>query len=305
MLAAVDVGTNTVRLLIGEVRAGKVEPHHYFRRITRLGGNFSAQKGLAPEAVERTLFALREISFLLREGGSSQVRAVGTAILRSAVDGPAFASRVERETGIRLEIIDGEEEAQLTALGVRSALEPKPRTALVIDIGGGSTEFALWHAGTSLLHRSYPLGVVRLAEDDPGSAAQQVRIAAVLADFRAFLAGEKLWSLAADPACRLVGTAGTVTTLAALRLGMREYDWRRVNNLVLVREELRDLLASLEPMTVTERESLPGMEPGRGDLIVPGLRIVLALLDFLARDQLSVSDFGLLEGTLLKMAKIS
>lgn len=301
MYGAVDVGTNTVRLLIGQVQAGWVEPQRYFRRITRLGGGFTSQQGLAPAAMERTLDALREIAGLLHASGIRQVRAAGTAVLREAGNGADFIRRVSDQTGIPLQIIDGEEEARLTALGVCSALDPRPQTALMVDLGGGSTEFVLWHQGRARLHRSYPLGVVRLAEDTPDPADQQKRIASVLDSLRQTLEEEGWWSLATAPACRLVGTAGTVTTLAALHLQMAEYDWRRINNQVLERQTLQGLLHRLLPMPVRERELLPGMEPGRGDLIVPGLRVFLALFEFLGHKSLTVSDFGLLEGILLDL----
>ncbi|MBE0599030.1 MAG: exopolyphosphatase [Desulfuromonadales bacterium] len=299
MRAAVDVGTNTVRLLIGKAPAGRIEPHHYFRRITRLGGGYREPMGLAPEAAERTWRALEEIAERLQVAGVRQLRAVGTAVLREASNGPDFVRRVVEGTGLPLEIISGEEEALLTARGVLSVLDPLPETALLIDLGGGSTELVLCHRGTILFHRSYPLGVVRLAEALPEAAAQQERIAAVLAEAHDDLVRHRVWSLVASPDCRLVGTAGTVTTLAALHLGLAEYDWRRVNNLVMHRDELQALACRLQPLTATQRETLAGMEAGRGDLILPGVLVVLSLLDLFHRPDLTVSDFGLLEGVLL------
>jgi exopolyphosphatase/guanosine-5'-triphosphate,3'-diphosphate pyrophosphatase len=180
-----------------------------------------------------------------------------------------------------------------------SALEPQPETSLIVDLGGGSTEFVLWHRGRTRLHRSYPLGVVRLAEDAPQPDDQLRQIASVLDSLRCTLVEEGWWPVAAGPDCRLVGTAGTVTTLAALHLRMADYDWRRINNLELQRDTLEDLLQRLVPLSVREREALPGMEPGRGDLILPGLRVILALLEGFGRKSLTVSDFGLLEGLLL------
>jgi exopolyphosphatase/guanosine-5'-triphosphate,3'-diphosphate pyrophosphatase len=296
---AVDVGTNTVRLLTGRAAGGQVVPESYFRRITRLGGDFRESR-LAPAAMERTLAALAEIASLLRTTGISQVRCVGTAVLRAAANGPAFVARVRGETGLRLEIIDGEEEARLGALGVLSALEPRSAACLIVDLGGGSTEFVLWRE-KPLLHRSYPLGVVRLAEDFPDTAGQEACVAGVLAQLREDLEAEGLWAEAVAADCRLVGTAGTVTTLAALHLRLATYDWRRINNLVLTAGDLERLRHLLEPLPVAAREGLPGMEKGRGDLILPGLRIVQSVLALFGRQALTVSDFGLLEGILLDL----
>lgn len=299
MRAAVDVGTNTVRLLAGKAAGGRVVPARYHRVITRLGGGFTPAQGLAPASMERTLCALQEMAGIIRDCGVKAVRAVGTEALRRAKNGPAFVARVRRETGLPLEIIRGDEEARLTACGVLSALEPRPQACLIFDIGGGSTEFILAAASQLSFHRSYPIGVVALAENSPSPAAQEDRIEEVLTDLAADLGQTRLTSTAASPQVRLVGTAGTVTTLAALHLGMTEYDWRRVNNLVLDAGILRTMLDRLEGLSVPEREALPGMEKGRGDLIIPGLRLVLAILKLFGKESLTVSDFGLLEGLLL------
>ena len=301
MYAAVDVGTNTVRLLIGSVHEGRIEPWHYFRRITRLGGGFSPERGLLPAAMERTLAALQEAAALLQGAPVQCVRGVGTAVLRAAGNGPDFATQAADLTGIPLEIIDGAEEARLSSLGVLSALAPQPTTCLIIDIGGGSTEFILWYQGRALFSRSYPLGVVRLAEDLPSPSLQTPEIDRTLTLFQAELASAGLASLASDPECLLVGTAGTVTTLGALHLGISEYDWQRINNLVLTIPDLRTLESVLEPLSVADRETLAGMEKGRGDLIVPGLRIVLGIMTRFHRKSLIISDFGLLEGILLNL----
>jgi len=299
MRAAVDVGTNTVRLLLGDTEDGRVRPDRYLRRITRLGGGFSNDKGLAPEAMERTLVALREMAAAVRDRQAAPVAAAGTAVLRRAVNGPEFATRVRAETGLPLAIIDGETEARLTAAGVLAALDPRPASCLVFDIGGGSTEFVLAVDGKIRFHRSYPLGVVALCEEEGAPGRQERRIDAVLEVLARDLAAAELLDtcLAAD--CRIVGTAGTVTTLAALHLEMADYDWRRVNNLVLGRQDVARWRQRLRGLDEAQREALPGMEKGRGDLIVPGVEIVTRLLQRLGKEALTVSDFGLLEGLLL------
>ena len=299
MRASIDVGTNTVRLLIAQVRDGKIEAHLRFRRITRLGGGFSAQGGLSPASVERTLDALKEIASILKEQDLSQVRAAATAVVRSAPDGRAFVEKVRLETGIDLEVIDGFREAQLSAGGVLTALSPIPRSCLIMDIGGGSTEFLLYGGEKVFFSRSYPLGVVSLCENQPSPGEQQHRIDEVVALFLRHLLEAGVDGAALDPTAPLVGTAGTVTTLAALKLGLTEYDPFKVNNLVLTAEELERMLHFLTPLSTREREALSGMEKGRGDLIVPGLRIVLSVLKATGRDRMVVSDAGLLEGLIL------
>lgn len=299
MRATVDVGTNTVRMLIGECREGRIEPLHHFRRITRLGGRFSPENGLDPAARERTLSALAEAAGLLASAGVLQVRAAGTAVLRAAPDAPRFLEAVREKTGLPLEIISGEEEAVLSARGVLAALEPKPESCFIVDIGGGSTEIILWSQGRIAFSRSHPLGVVALCETCSDVEEEQRRIDACMADLRRDLEGEGFSSLRAP----LVGTAGTITTLAAVKLVMTDYDWRTINNTVLTKEELEGIASTLSALPPAERESYPGMEKGRGDLILPGVRIVTGVLELLGEERLIVSDFGLLEGLLLDLCE--
>lgn len=294
--AAIDAGSNTLRLLLGNVVAGRVAPECYHRRICRLAGGCSQQEGLSLEARERTLAVFKDFATICRHAGIKQVRAVGTAAFRQAVNGEAFAARIRMATGLPLEIISGEAEAHYTALGVLSGLDPVPTQALILDIGGGSTEFILCREGEAVWSRSVALGVVTLTETYAVEEARRAAIAEALRSVRAEL-------LRASSSCSselvLVGTAGTVTTLAALDMQMAEYDWRRVNNYPLTYPVLKGWYDRLIKLDQQERESLPGMEPGRGDLIVAGLEILLSAMSGLESTHLIVSDFGLLEGLLL------
>ena len=302
MFAAIDVGSNTVRMLIGTVDPdGHLVPETHRRAITRLRGGYCPAEGLSSKAMERTLFALREFAAELTCRQIDRVAAVGTAALRQAVNGRSFVDRVRSETGLVIEIVAGDREARLAAAGAMAALDPVPQRALIFDIGGGSTEFILVEKGNLRFQRSYALGVVSLSEECPDEHRLGAEICSHLDTFEADLAEGMLLGQVKDPACCLVGTAGTVTTLAALRLGMAEYDWRRVNNLVLEGSILHAWHERLTPLSVAEREKLPGLEKGRGDLILPGLKIILALLDRLDKKLLTVSDFGLLEGLLLSL----
>lgn len=296
MLAAVDIGTNTVRLLYGQSRRQTVLPHTYLREITRLGGGYQAGRGLAPEAMERTLSALKSFAGFLQDHPVSKLRLVATAGLRMAENRDLFCARALQETGLKIEIISGEEEARLSAQGVLSALAPLPTRALIFDIGGGSCEFLLVEGATILKALSYPLGVVTLTE--AGDFIPPVTV--MLQGLRQDLGGD-LCRRVESSETQLVGTAGTVTTLAALHLEMTEYDWRRVNNLRLTGEEIHCWQKRLLTLSVAEREALPGMEKGRGDLVPAGVAIICGLLDAFAKTDLVVSDFGLLEGVLLSM----
>ncbi len=299
MFASLDVGTNTVRLLLGETRNGRIEPYHYLRRITRLGGDFSPEKGLSHAAMDRTLAALVDFSDFLQQNPVAGISSVATEALRRAVNAHEFVTRAAKETGFKLDIIPGELEAQLSSAGVLSALSPTPEKALIFDIGGGSTEFVYVLDGKPLFWRSYPLGTVMLCEHLPGEVAQRAHIDRTLRLLEEDLCRAGIGYPLPDGTLP-VGTAGTVTTLAALDLKMEDYDWQRVNNYQLDMITLQQLQISLEQLSPHEREQLPGMEKGRGDLIIPGLRIVESIVDFCSSSRLTVSDFGLLEGGLLR-----
>lgn len=283
-------------MLLAEVGPDGLAPVRYERCITRLGGGLCPVKGLAPDARERTLCALRAMKSQLDSHNVRRIRAVGTQALRLAANGAAFVHAIRQELEIDVEIISGDEEARLSALGVGEALRPRPPSRLIFDIGGGSTEFILQEGEGLRFARSYPLGVVRLAEssEKPDEVIDSI-LDRLEGDLRE--AGIELADTTA-----LVGTAGTVTTIAALDLGMTDYDWQRVNNHRVSRERVEDFLVRLRPMSVADREALPGMEKGRGDLIVPGLRIVAGLLRKFGKREVIVSDFGLLEGIILDLA---
>jgi len=301
VFAAIDAGSNTLRLLIGHVEDGRVIPHSYCRHITRLAGGYTDQYGLSVEAMGRTLEAFRDFASMCQAKDVSRVRAVGTAAFRLAANTTDFVEKIRSETGISLDIVTGEVEAALMTDGVLSALSPQPENALLVDIGGGSTEFVLYSGGRVCWMHSVPLGVVRLTES---CASPKERLQTVNDMLDGVCHKLSLVCMDCDidvTTLALVGTAGTVTTLAALDMQMTEYDWRRVNNYRLSFSRLKFWQNRLEPLSVAQREALPGMEEGRGDLIVAGIDIILCLMQRLQSGSLLVSDFGILEGLILSL----
>ncbi|MDZ4183785.1 MAG: exopolyphosphatase [Desulfuromonadales bacterium] len=297
MKAAIDIGSNSVRMLLGEVVGDQVIPYHYFRHITRLAGGYDPQAGISAAASARTLSALENFAYRLDQIKPICIRAVATEAVRRAVNGEQFVAEVREQTGISVEIINGDEEAALSSAGVLAGLQPPPVEALIFDVGGGSTEFIIIKDRQRLWQKSYPLGVVSLAET---TNPEQV-IAEILTELADDLRVAGFHSLLAGTDCELIGTAGTVTTFAAFDLAMTEYDWQRINNYVLSRSALLSLYQRLLPLSLAERELLPGIEKGRGDLIIYGADIVLALMTLFCKDALRVSDFGLLEGIILSI----
>ncbi len=295
MHATLDIGSNTVRMLIGECIEGRLHPFAYERQITRLAGDYSIASGLSTAAMNRTLSALESFNLQLQQNNIPCLRAVGTAALRRAVNQHDFITQVEQQTGLIIEVIDGAEEARLTAAGVLSVIVPRPKNALIFDIGGGSTELILIANGHIMAQESYPLGVVRLSEECCASKQRQQLIDSALAGFCTMFRQKKH----SFPSLELIGTAGTMTTLAAMEMGMARYDAVKINNHRLSVQWMLDMYHLLEAMTVVDREKVPGMEQGRGDLILPGLQLALSIADMFGISDIKVSDAGLLEGVFL------
>lgn len=299
--ASIDLGTNTARLLIGRVDGEEVVPLVVKRQITRLGGGFTRERGISEEAWQRSRDALIGFAEEMRRAGVCRARAVATSAVRDAANGPAFCADVLEHAGIALEVIDGREEGLLTLRGVLSGLDRKHGDFCVFDVGGGSTEYTLADGASPLFTESLPLGVVRLTEGKPDISLMKEKIARELGGVKSRIAAEGHLDRLAR--ARLVGTAGTATTLAAISLGMDDYDYRRVNNYVLPLAEIQDMLARLAPLSPSERLKVPGLEKGREDLIIAGTLITLTTMEMFGFDQMTVSDFGLLEGVLLDLLK--
>ncbi|MFL5912199.1 MAG: Ppx/GppA family phosphatase [Gaiellaceae bacterium] len=279
-VAAVDLGTNTTRLLVADVTEGRIEELHRETRITRLGEGVDARGRLLPVPIARVRNVLSDYRRTLEALGAERTLAVATSAVRDAENGEAFLGEVEWSYGFVTQLVTGDEEAQLTRRGV----DPGPGT-LVLDIGGGSTELIL-----DDFHVSLPMGSVRFTErydEDVERCAAEAR--ALLPDL--------------SPAAA-VGVAGTVTTLAALDLRLEQYDRERVHGHRLTRAGAREQLDRLSGMSVAERRGLPAMEPERAPVIVAGAAILLAVLDAYALDAIEVSEHDLLDGIALAAAEL-
>jgi exopolyphosphatase/guanosine-5'-triphosphate,3'-diphosphate pyrophosphatase len=305
-LATIDLGTNTVRLLVAEVGrgAGRWRVLETDQRVTRLGEGMAATGRLGETPAVRTTAVVGEYVARARRAGAERVSIVATSAVREATNGRAFAANLERLTGVSVTVVSGDEEAALTLAGVLAGLDegPAPGTSLVFDIGGGSTEYILAQEGELLAAVSLRLGVVDLAERYPfPGPVDWARFDAMRREIAVRLATELPEPIRRARPAQLVGTAGTATTLAALDLALPSYDPDRVQGHALERAKVERLLQRLGAMTVAERGALPCLEPGRADLIVAGTAIVLATLDLCAAERLVVSDWGLREGILIRL----
>jgi exopolyphosphatase/guanosine-5'-triphosphate,3'-diphosphate pyrophosphatase len=271
-----------------------------FQELPRLAEGLTPGGPLSPSALGRAWAALDGFAAEVRTSGAGRVLAGATMAARLAVDGPAFLSEAARRYGWETRLLTGEEEAGLTAAGVLTGLDPCPPEALIFDIGGRSTEFITVSGGVIGRGLSLDLGVVGLSEAHLKAPARPGQLAAVALAVRAVLDAADFGFVPAGSV--LVGTAGTVTTMAALLLGLKDYDPDRVNNARLARPALAGLLAELAPLSEDRRVADYGLHPRRADALPAGLVLALEIMDHFRRPELVVSDNGLLEGLWLKAA---
>ncbi len=308
--ASIDVGTNTLRLLIAEPGASGLRPILYKRVITRLGGGDSKEKGIDRESAERTIRALEGFKNSIDEHGAGRVLAVATSVVRRAVNRDRFLSEVLERTGLGIKVIGGDEEARFSLLGVLSVVG-SGGTHFVVDIGGGSTEFILTRDKELMGTWSMEMGVVHLTEDhlksDPPEKAEleamEAEVGKVISGLKERMTGglpEAGGAEVLPEGALLVGTAGTITTLAALDQDLPAYDAGKINNYTLTRGAVERMYGRLSQLKLSEREQILSLEKGREDLIIPGSAIVLSVMDSFGLDTMKVSDAGLLEGLILK-----
>jgi exopolyphosphatase/guanosine-5'-triphosphate,3'-diphosphate pyrophosphatase len=299
-IATIDLGSNTVRLLVADVDAGGAwRVLDQAQQVTRLGEGLARAGRLAEAPCARTAAVVVDYVVRAERLRPDDVRIVATSAVREAANGAAFAAALARATGRLVRIISGEDEARLTVRGALTGLAVPGGRVVTFDIGGGSTEFVAVRDGVVVAAVSLRLGVVELAERFPfPGPVEPARYQALEDEVAARLARELPAPVVERPARLLVGTAGTVTTLAALDLGLASYDGGRVHGHRLTQAAVDRLGARLRALDVAGRAALPCLEPGRADLIVPGLAIVRATLARLGVDGLVVSDHGLREGLL-------
>ncbi len=308
ILAGIDIGTNSIRLIIAESDADAFRELYSARRTTRLGKDLDRTGRLSPDAMERSFSALSEFSAHILRFSACQISAIGTSALRNASNTQEFIEEARRRTGIAISVISGEDEARLTLLGVTSALQGRkmqetgsPASALVIDIGGGSTEFILTNGCDKPRVQSLPLGAVYLAEryvtSDPPALGEiaALRQAIRMELDRAEKGRQALPQGAGNRPEKLIGTAGTITTLAAMDQGMA-YDPGRINGSTLTKSAIDRIVQTLMRSPLSERRTLAGLEPGREDIILPGAIITQEIMERYAYREMLVSDGGLREG---------
>lgn len=296
--AGIDIGTNTILLLIAEVEGNTIRPVVDAVKVVRLGEGVDKNRAFAPAAMDRAQACFQEYGKILQEHGVEHCRAVATSGSRDAENSAAFFRDMQPVLGFPIEVISGEEEAELSFLGALCEKE-KPDNYALIDIGGGSTEFVCRGDDGDLVRKSFDLGCVRMKErflhHDPATPEE---IQAVQKNVEeVFDQDAEIWS--AIQGKRLMGVAGTATYLSSANLELEEFDAEQVNGSSLSIEAIRELRKTMQEMTAEDRLGMGGMDSGRADVIVGGAIVLEEALKRSGHDEVEISVRGLRYGLVL------
>jgi exopolyphosphatase/guanosine-5'-triphosphate,3'-diphosphate pyrophosphatase len=298
--AVIDIGTNSVKLLVAEVTGEQVVPLYEEADQTRLGRGFYETHRLQPEAIARTAQAVASFAARARQSGARQPRVIATSAAREAVNRAELVSAVQAACGLPMELISGEQEAEWAFLGVASDPALRDQALLIVDAGGGSTEFILGEGRQAQFRQSFRLGTVRLLEQlrpaDPPTAEDWTRCRATLGQ-----AFEQEILPAIEPArnalkhrtVQLVGTSGTASILASLAQGLTGFQRDLIEGTHLARAQVRRERERLWSLPLAQRRALPGLPPERADVILTGVAIYEAVMDELLCPDLRISTRGL------------
>ena len=292
-VGVVDLGTNSTRLLVADVDGDHVDEVDRRLAITRLGEGVDTRRRLLPLPIARVRNVLTDYRRAAEELGAEQVLAVATSAVRDAENGEAFLGEIEWSYGFATRLLTGDEEAQLTFRGATAGRALDGPT-LVVDVGGGSTELVVGDAGGISFHASLDMGCVRMTERFDDLEACGKAVAAMLAE----RVPDDVRPAAA------IGVAGTVTTLAAIDLGLAEYDPERIHGHAVTRAAVERELTRLDEMSIDERREVPGLDPERAPVIVAGIAIVREVLRFFDLGELEASERDILHGAALEAAAL-
>lgn len=298
-VAVVDIGSNSTRLLIADVVAGRVTEIERLSRVTRLGRGVDLSGQLSAEAIEAACGAIADYVAICREVGVENVESIATSAVRDASNGSAFIAELRERFALSARVLDGEEEARLTYIGATSEHPPEKPT-LVVDIGGGSTELIVGTGTEIAFHASLQAGVVRHSErhiaSDPPTT---VELEALAADVRSLIESATAGGPRAGAA---IGVAGTPTSLASVEMGLEPYDPKQVHGHTLTLSSIQRLLSQLTSAPLAKRVEIAGMHPDRAPTIVAGVVILVETMRAYGLDRIVVSEHDILYGTAIAAA---
>ncbi len=305
-VAAIDAGSNTFRLLVASLENKGFKDIYADRCITRLGDGLSISGTLQENRMNDSIEALKKFASICSKYNVQKINAFGTSALREATNSDIFIERAFEETGIKIEVLPGKKEAELTLKGIiyafRNAGYRPPY--LVIDIGGGSTEFIFYKGVNNIKMWSIPIGVIKLCQrhnisdviTDDELSNLEIEILPVLENLQMQL------GMFLDSNILLAGTAGTFSTIAAIDLELEEYSRESIHLHSISLKKLLEIFKKLISLNLEQRKSIKGLEPERADLIIPGLLFTIKIMDYLGFNKLTISEYGILEGAVLEMS---
>ncbi len=295
--AAIDVGTNSVLLTVVEMKpSGELSGIYEAQKITRLGRDTHTTKRLAAEPIRKTIQVISNFQRIAQKFEAEKIWLVGTSALREARNRADFVKQLKAETGLKIKIISGKKEAELGLLGALSDLKLNRRKITLLDIGGGSTEITLSENKKLLSSTSLNLGAVRLTEKFfPKNIVTQPGLQALLKSLSFPWKSLKNWNFASS---ELVGTGGTVTTLAGLDLNLKKYQSKKVHGHILKLTALERILQKISHLNLAQRKKYLKIDPNRADIITAGAAILLSFMRHFGFDEIKASDKGLRWGLL-------
>jgi exopolyphosphatase/guanosine-5'-triphosphate,3'-diphosphate pyrophosphatase len=301
--AVIDIGTNSIRMLLAEVKDGEIKNSTKVLEMTRIGKGVNKTKRLSDDAMDRSIDALRKFKDLAIDYGASEIKAIATSAVRDALNKDEFITRVKEELGMEIDVISGEKEAELGFAGVIYGNMSKSQDILVIDIGGGSTEFIIGVGNEIKYRTSIDVGAVRMtdkhistdpiSDDEFNNLAQNIEkiLRDVIVKIKEYNIEE------------VFGIGGTVTTLAAIDQNLDMYDRNKVHNYKLKTYEIEDMIDRFKSLNNDARKKIRGLQPKRADIILAGSIILYEILKALGVEQIIISDYDNLEGYIFSEKK--
>lgn len=303
-IGAIDIGTNSMRLLIADYNDNKIENRKKYINTTRIGQGVDQDGYITNEALERNLKALKEFSDKCNEEKCEKVYCMGTSALRDSKNGQDFINEAKKLTNIDVKIICGEEESNLGFMGVLEGTEgDKKEDILVIDIGGGSTEFVVGNEEGIKFCKSENVGALRMTEKfittDPISDEEFSSMTNFIED----TISSTINKIETMNISKLVGIGGAITSLSAMNQQLEVYSMEKVHNSVVTKKDLEKILQNLKIMTLNDKKTLKGLQPKRADIITAGVKILHIVMEKLEIEKIMISEYDNLEGLMCQNSK--
>lgn len=301
-IGAIDIGTNSMRLLVAEYIDGKLYNREKFVNTTRIGQGVDSEGYISEEAIERNIKALKEFSDIANEKGCEYIYCIGTSALRDSKNGNEFIDLAKVETNVDVDIISGEEESNLGFIGVLQGLDDT-NNILVLDIGGGSTEFILGDESGIKYAKSENVGALRMTEKflvtDPICENEFED----MSNFIEETISDTINILKEKNIRQIVGIGGTITSVSAINQELETYSMEKIHGSKVNEKELDNILQNLKKMTLNDKKNIKGLQPKRADIITAGVRILNIIMKKLEKENIIVSEYDNLEGLICQKAR--